>query len=169
MSDESKTGFHPIVDLIIARMGTHPEEVQTEVEYGVYKTQKAALLAHIRNDYKDCFSEAELAALKAAVNKAHLDVAHKRLMAVLLEEDKLSEDYQRQYNYDQNTKGFAQGLANAKLQSTQQALANAYQNASAYRVGLPVGMGEYTSDGTKILSKTNTNKFHKFTSMLRGK
>ena len=95
MSDENKTGFHPLVDLIIARMESHPEELEREPNTNAYKTHKAEQMARIIMICEKHFTTEEHAAIKAAEARACKDLAHKALMAVLLEEDKPSEEYER--------------------------------------------------------------------------
>jgi len=95
MSDESKTGFHPLVDLIIARIESHPEELEREPNTDAYKTRKAEQMARIIKLCDKHFTTEERAAINAAEARAYKDLAHKALMAVLLEEDKPSEDYER--------------------------------------------------------------------------
>jgi hypothetical protein len=81
MADE--TELHPAVELLLARMESHPEEFATKEK--VYATNsRLSKMISLYGDILNRASEKEVALLRAAMDKIQLDLLHNDLMDELL-------------------------------------------------------------------------------------
>jgi ribosomal protein L17 len=97
MADE--TELHPAVELLLARMESHPEEFVTNEK--VYTTNSRIVkMTSLYEDILSRASEREAVLLRAAMNKIQLDLLHNDLMDELFngEDRRKAEEKAKRYN-----------------------------------------------------------------------
>lgn len=81
-------GLHPVVDLLISRMKSHPEEfyigLEPESPYAIKTVPLSSRWTTILNHVERFANEEELAALKDAMRHIRLDEAHEKALDELL-------------------------------------------------------------------------------------
>jgi hypothetical protein len=94
-----KKELHPAVELLLARMESHPEEFAAKEK--VYATNsRIGKMTSLYGDILNRASEKEAVLLRAAMNKIQLDVLHNDLMDELLNgEDRRAEE-QKENGYE---------------------------------------------------------------------
>ena len=96
MADE--TELHPAVELLLARMESHPEEFVTNEK--VYTTNSRIVkMTSLYEDILSRASEKEAVLLRAAMNKIQLDLLHNDLMDELFngEDRRKAEEKEKGY------------------------------------------------------------------------
>jgi hypothetical protein len=114
-----KEEIHPAVELLLARMKSHPEEFMTSEKAYQQGGSRVRKMSSMYGDILNRASEEEAALLRAAMNKIQLGVLHKDLMEELLNGDERRAKEAEEQEYERN---LAASVQHMKQQQARQHL-----------------------------------------------
>ena len=155
-----KKEIHPAVELLLARMGSHPEEFVPNEKVYTQENSRTLKMSSMYGDILNRASEEEVALLRAAMNKIQLDILHHDLMDELLNGDERRAKEEQEY--ERNLSKSLMLTQRQMTQQAQQALQQAYVNpmgqqanetlpgAYASRMGQPLNRIVSAGSGLKV-------------------
>jgi len=123
-----KKEIHPAVELLLARMESHPEEFMTSEKAYQQEDSRVRKMSSMYGDILNRASEEEAALLRAAMNKIQLGILHKDLMEELLNGDERRRKEAEAAEHERSL--MRNSLAQKQLAAHQTAVQR-YQNAIA--------------------------------------
>ena len=100
-----KKEIHPAVELLLARMGSHPEEFVPNEKVYTQENSRTLKMSSMYGDILNRASEEEVALLRAAMNKIQLDILHHDLMDELLNGDERRAKEEQEYERNLSLQG----------------------------------------------------------------
>lgn len=129
------TELHPVVQLLLKRMESHPEEFEDGITArDTYTSIKPSRWYHAIEAVKDHGTKADKAALNAALGKIYMDEAHRWTMDELCN----GEERRRQSQVEAEAQKLKQYALQQRLAQTQINQYNQLQNANVNTDIIPV-------------------------------